>query len=146
MSAEPVAHGNKVLLSPCVRVACGEHYSAALTQSGELFMWGRGDSGQLGCSLPKQQVRACSRVPKHVPVPEAVIGISLGWDHTCCVTMQGTLYSWGAGTFGQLGHGDAEGRAASEVQGSHQAWFLQATRTGGRRPSESRAPSPYTSP
>ena len=113
MSAVPIAHGNRILTTPCVRVASGEHYSAALTQSGELFSWGRGDSGQLGYALSAEdRAGTASSVPRRVPLPEAVVSVSLGWDHACCVTVQGALYSWGAGTFGQLGHGDAAGRAA----------------------------------
>ena len=33
---------------PIVSLACGDNHSAAVTESGELYLWGRGDCGQLG--------------------------------------------------------------------------------------------------
>ena len=32
----------------CAQVACGESYSAAVTEEGELYMWGKNDQSQLG--------------------------------------------------------------------------------------------------
>jgi len=31
-----------------VALACGDHHSAAVSRSGEVWLWGRGDCGQLG--------------------------------------------------------------------------------------------------
>ena len=35
-----------------------------------------------------------------------VVAISAGYKHCACVTENGTLFTWGAGSMGQLGHGD----------------------------------------
>ena len=35
-----------------------------------------------------------------------VCHIACGWDHSLAVTRTGTLYTWGAGQYGKLGHGD----------------------------------------
>ena len=34
--------------------------------------------------------------------------VACGWQHTLCLTQAGSVYSWGYGEEGQLGHGDAE--------------------------------------
>jgi len=39
---------------------------------------------------------------------EAVVMVAAGLQHTACVTAKGTLWTWGNGSFGQLGHGDRE--------------------------------------
>ena len=33
---------------PIVQIACGSEYSAAITTTGDLYMWGRGTYGRLG--------------------------------------------------------------------------------------------------
>ena len=40
----------------------------------------------------------------------AVVMVAAGDAHTACVTAKGTLWSWGYGEFGRLGHGDREPR------------------------------------
>ena len=45
---------NPDLLRDVEYIECGGYHSAAITKSGELFMWGRSDVGQLG--LPKDKV------------------------------------------------------------------------------------------
>lgn len=115
MSAIAVAHAD-VFGAAVVQVACREHYSAALTQSGALFTWGRGDSGQLGyvAGADGKQgggARAASRVPVMVPIPESIVAVSLGWDHACAISSSGALFSWGANPFGQLGHNDELSRS-----------------------------------
>ena len=34
--------------------------------------------------------------------------VACGWQHTLCLTQAGSVYSWGYGEEGQLGHGDAD--------------------------------------
>ena len=41
---------------------------------------------------------------------EAVVMVAAGSKHTACVTAKGTLWIWGIGQFGRLGHGDREQR------------------------------------
>lgn len=37
-----------------------------------------------------------------------VVNISCGSAHSCSITRDGQLYTWGKGTYGRLGHGDRE--------------------------------------
>jgi hypothetical protein len=41
---------------------------------------------------------------------QRVTQVSCGWRHTVALTDRGNIYSWGRGTSGQLGHGDAVDR------------------------------------
>jgi alpha-tubulin suppressor-like RCC1 family protein len=42
--------------------------------------------------------------------------VSAGNDHTACVTTDGTLFTWGRGTDGRLGHGNIAISRSSPVQ------------------------------
>jgi hypothetical protein len=42
---------------------------------------------------------------------QTVTIVQCGWRHTIAMTDRGNVYSWGRGTSGQLGHGDAVDRA-----------------------------------
>jgi alpha-tubulin suppressor-like RCC1 family protein len=53
------------------------------------------------------------KVPKQVLGPLAgkvVVFISAGYRHSAAVTDDGSLYTWGEGDFGRLGHGDSQSR------------------------------------
>ncbi|EFJ43556.1 hypothetical protein VOLCADRAFT_119094 [Volvox carteri f. nagariensis] len=74
-----------------VSLAAGDHHSLALTRSGELFSWGRGDQGALG---------------------HGTVAITAGPYSSGAVDSRGNAYVWGYGTGYQLG----TGRATNEMQ------------------------------
>lgn len=39
---------------------------------------------------------------------EEIVKVACGWDHSLAVSCQGTIFSWGSGSNGKLGHGDEE--------------------------------------
>lgn len=86
-----------------VEVSCGEWHSAAVSCAGGLYTWGSGRQGQLGnnswvgCVAP-QRVQLLSSV--------TVASVSCGGAHTLVLTEDATVYSFGFGKHGQLGHGD----------------------------------------
>ena len=51
--------------------------------------------------------------------------LTLGSDNMACVTADGMLFTWGAGRYGKLGHGDEEDQFTPRRVES-------ATREGGR--------------
>ncbi|XP_071689901.1 ultraviolet-B receptor UVR8 isoform X3 [Rutidosis leptorrhynchoides] len=87
-----------------VKVAAGYYHSSAITESGELYVWGKNTSGQLGLGR---------KTGKVIPVPTKVNFLngvpikmaSLGSDHSIAVTENGEVLSWGGGESGRLGHG-----------------------------------------
>nr|CAD7453260.1 unnamed protein product [Timema tahoe] len=87
-----------------VRVACGSTYSAAITVSGELYTWGRGNYGRLGHGSSDDYttptVVAALRGHRVVDV-----ACGSGDAQTLVVTDAGLVFSWGDGDYGKLGAG-----------------------------------------
>lgn len=68
-----------------------------------VFSWGRGEDGQLGLGDTSDQAE-----PMFL---DALRGVSVkqlacGSGHTCVLTQDGEVYTWGRGDDGRLGHGD----------------------------------------
>uniref|UniRef100_A0A0K8RUC2 Putative E3 ubiquitin-protein ligase HERC3 n=1 Tax=Crotalus horridus TaxID=35024 RepID=A0A0K8RUC2_CROHD len=86
---------------PLSQVAAGGAHSFALSLSGAVFGWGKNTSGQLGLSDEKD--REC---PCHVKLlrTQKVVYISCGNEHTAVLTKSGGVFTFGAGSCGQLGH------------------------------------------
>ena len=86
-------------------VAGGHRHSLAVSGTGALYSWGRGEEGQLGHGdqlhqpLPKV-VEALGQVAVHA--------VAASGRHSLALSEAGEVYSWGAGEDGQLGHGDDE--------------------------------------
>jgi len=86
------------------RISAGANHVVAITERGAVFEWGY----ILGYSsmFPAQV--------QNIPIAEKV---SCGLYHTALVTLEGALYTWGAGSFGQLGHGeDSDRKEPKQVQ------------------------------
>ena len=86
-------------------MAVGTFHSTALTATGELWSWGRGNSGQLG-----HGDKESSSVPMVVNGTGVVTEMTGGYAHSLLITTTGGV-SFGANTnvsdlvVGQLGHG-----------------------------------------
>nr|XP_020447345.1 probable E3 ubiquitin-protein ligase HERC3 isoform X2 [Monopterus albus] len=87
---------------PLAQVTAGGDHSFALSLSGAVFGWGKNRAGQLG--LNDKQDRA---VPCHIKFlrSQKVVYISCGDEHTAALTKDGGLFTFGDGSWGQLGHG-----------------------------------------
>lgn len=68
-----------------------------------VFMWGRGEDGQLGLGDTSDQDE-----PTYVDALRGVgvRQIACGSGHTVVLTTDGEVYTWGRGDDGRLGHGD----------------------------------------
>ncbi|KAL5011340.1 hypothetical protein ScPMuIL_009891 [Solemya velum] len=97
-----------------VNIACGGAYSAAITQTGELYTWGRGTYGRLGHGGSDDQ-----NVPYAVSALKGhqVIDVSCGSGdaQTIAVTDTGAVYTWGDGDYGKLGRGGSDGCKSPKV-------------------------------
>ncbi|CAL1701214.1 unnamed protein product [Somion occarium] len=91
-----------------VRVAAGDSISAAISDKGELRVWGsfRAAEGALGFSessahqfLPAPILDLKSK-PNN---PEKFTAVAAGNNHLLVLTTHGNVYAWGAGEQGQLG-------------------------------------------
>ena len=109
-----------------VHVSCGYHHSAAVSSRGVLYTWGRdtehclghGESEEMHNGPWTQHVRSkflpavvclfLQQEKKHMRVRVAVANVSCGSEHTLAVDAEGSMWSWGKGAFGALGHGDTQ--------------------------------------
>uniref|UniRef100_A0A671Z012 X-linked retinitis pigmentosa GTPase regulator n=1 Tax=Sparus aurata TaxID=8175 RepID=A0A671Z012_SPAAU len=87
-------------LGPIRMLAAGSNTSAALTESGKLFMWGDNTEGQIGLG---KESHASS--PQEVSVGRPISWVSCGYYHSALVTVDGALYTFGERDSGKLGLG-----------------------------------------
>ncbi|KAJ4980383.1 hypothetical protein NE237_031220 [Protea cynaroides] len=93
-------------------IATGGAHTAAVTDSGELYMWGReeGDGRLgLGASRGPNEGGALSIPSKVKALPVPVAAVSCGGFFTMVLTKEGQLWNWGANSNHELGRGDKIG-------------------------------------
>ena len=87
---------------------------------GRVYTFGWGDVGQLGHGVgyhPDMPDAYRASVPTQVAALEGVdvVQVSAGPTHVAAVDRAGRVYTWGAGSYGQLGHGDRRPRFSPRV-------------------------------
>ncbi|KAF9575878.1 hypothetical protein EC968_001261 [Mortierella alpina] len=89
--------------------ACGrskDHWTVAVDDSGRLFQWSDTDPTK----SPVPQAPAIAQRPEVV-----YTRVWAGEAHMLALDTEGTLYSWGSGRHGQLGHGDLSSFSAPKA-------------------------------
>jgi alpha-tubulin suppressor-like RCC1 family protein len=89
------------------QVSSGSNFTAAIKTDGTLWTWGNGDSGRLGTN---------DVTNRSTPVTTFAGGtnwkqVSSGFNHTIAIKTDGTLWTWGLGSSGQLGTNDVTNRS-----------------------------------
>jgi alpha-tubulin suppressor-like RCC1 family protein len=82
------------------QVACAYGYTAAIKTDGTLWTWGRGYNGQLGIG---------DTINRSTPVTIFAGGtnwkqVDCGYSHAAAIKTDGTLWTWGENSSGQLGN------------------------------------------
>lgn len=83
-----------------IKISAGSLFSTALTESGQVFIWGNGEQGQLGLG---------SRVTR-ADIPTLLTGLKSEWalDIVCgenfvlCLGQSGKIWGWGLGVAGHF--------------------------------------------
>lgn len=83
-----------------VKVGAGGHYSAAMSDSGELWVWGQNDRGQLGLGEEAMgDMYSAEKYPRLVrALPQKglkIVNFACGENHIIVLTECGALYEWG---------------------------------------------------
>lgn len=79
--------------------------TAVITEGGRLWTFGQGDSNQLGHGNTEDSSNQV--LPYEIEDAfdgEAVVCCSVSDGHMAAVTADGSVWTWGRGTFGRLGH------------------------------------------
>jgi alpha-tubulin suppressor-like RCC1 family protein len=89
------------------QVSGGTFHTSAIKTDGTLWTWGYGGSGQLGTN---------NTITRSTPVTTFAGGtnwkqVSAGDYHTAAIKTDGTLWTWGRGSYGRLGTNDATSRS-----------------------------------
>ncbi|XP_020530583.1 ultraviolet-B receptor UVR8-like [Amborella trichopoda] len=85
-----------------VRVACGAAHTLALTGSGEVYSFGQGLYGALGLGSIES---TSSPTLVNDLWGLGIIQITCGENHSAALSVDGQVFTWGRGKYGQLGHG-----------------------------------------
>ena len=89
-------------LADVVALCAGTEHSVAVRADGVVFAWGANDAGQLGLGSADG---AAHPTPGVVDLLSGVTAVACGRDHTLALRTDGTVWAWGLGSSGQLGHG-----------------------------------------
>jgi len=90
-------------------VSCGQYHTAAIKTDGTLWTWGSNSKGQLG-------INGNSTAARITPVTTFLGGtnwksVACGWYHTSAIKTDGTLWTWGLNSYGQLGINNTDDRS-----------------------------------
>jgi len=100
-------------------VDCNDTACAAISNKGEIYVWGSGGNGKLGLGNTRSH-----------PEPELVkevkdipfFQVSLGTHHTLALTETRQIYAWGAGHHGELGTGNRRRQLRPVALNSREKW------------------------
>lgn len=93
-------------LAGVVAIAAGEEHSLALKGDGSVWAWGYNSNGELGNGTYQR-----STFPTQVAGLVDVLKIAAGSHHSLAIRKSdGSVWTWGAGSFGQLGEGGSADR------------------------------------
>ncbi|XP_050428032.1 E3 ubiquitin-protein ligase HERC2 [Adelges cooleyi] len=85
-----------------IQIECGAQFSVALTASGQVWTWGKGDYYRLGLGND-EHVRRPTLVNQLKLI--TIDHIAVGTLHCIAVSTQGEVYCWGDNDHGQQGNG-----------------------------------------
>lgn len=88
-------------LTDVAQVAAGFEHSLAVLDNGTVLSWGNNGSGQLGVGAGV----GFSTSPLPVPGLTGILAIFAGPSHNVAIRYDGTVYTWGDNSMGQLGIG-----------------------------------------
>jgi len=101
-----------------VPLAVGEEHSIFVDTGGRLLTCGRDsvDGMLLGHAVdPAAEPSVLQEIGPPTPVPSMqgrhIVSVAAGYAHCLALSAEGEVYSWGAGDYGALGHGDKGARA-----------------------------------
>lgn len=108
--------GNKLTnFDNVTQISCGNQYTAFITDTLQIYTFGRAIFGKLGHGDGKNKW-----TPTPIPGFKNVIQVSCGFNHAALITNEGTIYTFGRNNRGQLGLRDTFNRSSpTQIPGYH---------------------------
>lgn len=88
-----------------IAIAAGGNHSLALSGNGQVYGWGDNSQGQLGIAVGNTTDRSLPNAMNNVGLANKVIGMAGGLEHSAILLADGTVWTTGDDTYGQLGVG-----------------------------------------
>jgi alpha-tubulin suppressor-like RCC1 family protein len=91
------------------RIVSGQNHAIAITEEGDLYVWGNNDMGQLGLGKLGTEDTEIRFKPTLLELfnPNGlklkVVDVAIGLEHTLALVNGGRVYAWGSNLYGQLG-------------------------------------------
>lgn len=118
-------------LENIVQVAAGGSHGLALSRDGQVLAWGENNLGQLGLGHSNNAPVSASPVvgPDGTGTLNGITMVAAGHAHSLAMDGAGHIYSWGLGTYGQLGDGPGQPRANNILRAFRPELVLDAAGT-----------------
>ncbi|KAG6945722.1 hypothetical protein JG688_00016417, partial [Phytophthora aleatoria] len=101
-----------------VDVSCGREHTMVVTSNGDLYGFGWGEAGRLGTGETGSSLYPCRVELKNIAATDEelpflvegleeyrIAAIDAGECHSCALSREGEVFTWGFGSSGALGHG-----------------------------------------
>ncbi len=88
-------------------IGAGMYYSIASDKKGNLYSWGCGINGRLGHG-DEHSVNKPKLVEYFLKKKITIKSFDCGDTHTAIIDNSDSIFTWGSGTYGKLGHGNYE--------------------------------------
>lgn len=89
-----------------IQLAFGNNHSMALSYFGHIFVWGDNERGQLGTNDAELLIPTDITTDFGIVPSDKFIDISVGYDHSGAMSLEGRVFVFGENYSGQLGLGD----------------------------------------
>jgi alpha-tubulin suppressor-like RCC1 family protein len=98
----PKSYSELIGLAPKY-LANGNGFSVAVTNGGEIYTWGKNDTGQLGTASPQSKIASIPTTSPALKLENGatVDSISAGDNHVILLASNGLLYGWGSNSNSQ---------------------------------------------
>lgn len=86
-----------------IHAAAGGKHSLACLKNGNCYAWGHNGNGRLGLGHSRAVI---SPTQIEYLIGKEVVYVAAGEAHSAAIDRSGSLFTWGAGAYGRLGHGE----------------------------------------